>query len=278
MKKFSKIALIMLLALSVTMLVACGSGSGDKAAPQTPDNSQAAGGKQSVDPVPAVKKLKVGMDAAYKPFEYTLPNGDVAGFDVDVMQAIADAAGFEVSFSHVNWEGLFESVNNGQLDVAASAITITDERKGKYDFGNPYFEATQLILVADDANVNSLEDLKGLKIGVQQGTTGDIAVRDYLGKTYDGVKPFENIPFAIQAMGIGDVDVVVADNVVVLEYIKANPDANLKYVGDVNFEAEFYGHLVKKGNTEVLNLINEGLDKIKADGTYDKIFAEYFGN
>jgi polar amino acid transport system substrate-binding protein len=274
MKKWTKMLFVLTMVLSVGLLVACG-GADNTDTPA--NNDPGASTPAQSDNNEGKKVYKVGMDAAYKPFEWTEPNGDIAGFDVDVMKAVAEAGGFEVTFTHVGWEGLFESVNNGQLDIAASAVTITDERKEKYDFADPYFEATQLILVPEASDIASLADLNGKKIGVQQGTTGDIAVREALGKTYEGVMPYENIPFAIQSMSIGDVDAVVADNVVVMEYIKANPDAKLKYVSDESFEAEYYGHLLKKGNTELVTLISDSLQKIKDNGKYEQIYSSYFG-
>jgi len=274
MKKWTKMLFVLTMVLSVGMLAACGGSDTQTPAANDPGTSTPAPSDNAND---GKKVYKVGMDAAYKPFEWTEPNGEIAGFDVDVMKAAAEAGGFEVTFSHVGWEGLFESVNNGQIDIAASAVTITDERKEKYDFADPYFEATQLILVPEASDIASLADLNGKKIGVQQGTTGDIAVRAALGKTYEGVKPYENIPFAIQAMNIGDVDAVVADNVVVMEYVKANPDAKLKYVSDESFEAEYYGHLVKKGNTELVTLLNDSLQKIKDNGKYEEVYNKYFG-
>ncbi|OEF97797.1 basic amino acid ABC transporter substrate-binding protein [Desulfuribacillus alkaliarsenatis] len=264
MKKWTKLFLVFTLALSVALLAACGSSD-----TQAPANDDAAD--------PSLPVYKVGTDAAYKPFEWTMPNGDIVGFDVDVINAVGEAAGFRVDIQHKGWEGLFETVENGEVDMAVSAITITEERKQKYDFANPYFEATQLILVPENSDINSLADLEGKDIGVQQGTTGDIAVRSAFGQQYSGVKPFENTPFAIQALSIGQVDAVVADNVVVMEYVKANPNANLRYVFDDAFDAEYYGFLVKKGNTELLEKLNEGLRIIKENGTYDAIYAEYFG-
>lgn len=235
------------------------------------------GSKDNTAPADGKKVFKVGTDAAYKPFEWTMPNGDIVGFDVDVIKAVAEAGGFEVQIEHKGWEGLFEAVNNGEIDMAVSAITITEERQKEYDFANAYFEATQLILVPEDSTIASLADLEGKNIGVQQGTTGDISVRSAFGKEYAGVKPFENTPFAIQALTIGQVDAVVADNVVVLEYIKANPNAKVKFVSDDAFEPEYYGYLVKKGNTELQQLLNESLQKIMDNGKYEEIYNTYFG-
>lgn len=263
MKKLTMLVLVFALVLSIGLV---GCGSKDTKAPAVAPGE------------PEVKVYKVGTDAAYAPFEWTEPNGDIVGFDVDIINAVAEAAGFKVDIAHKGWEGLFETVNNGEVDMAVSAITITEDRQEKYDFANPYFEATQLILVPEGSDIKSLADLEGKNIGVQQGTTGDIAVRSALGQNYEGVKPFENTPFAIQALSIGQVDAVVADNVVVMEYLKNNPNAKFVYVADEAFEAEFYGFLVKKGNTELLELLNQGLATIKANGTYDAIYAKYFGN
>lgn len=270
MKKMTKMLLMFLLAISlVVVLAACGGSSTPAPAPSGNGDAQ--------EPAAELAHYKIGTDAAYKPFEWTEPDGSIVGFDVDVINAVGEAAGFTVEIEHKAWDGLFETVENGEVDMAVSAITITEERKAKYDFANPYFEATQLILVTQDSDINSLADLEGRDIGVQQGTTGDIAVRNAFGQSYAGVKPFDNTPFAIQALIIGQVEAVVADNVVVMEYVKANPNANMRYVFDDAFEAEYYGFLVKQGNTELLEKLNAGLKAIQEDGTYDAIYTKYFG-
>ena len=159
----------------------------------------------------------------------------------------------------------------------ASSVTITDERKQSMDFSRPYFDAVQLIAIKEDSKVSRFDDLKTLKVGVQTGTTGDEVVQKLLGKTNPNIRRFESTPLALQELAAGGVAAVVADNGVVQNYIINNPTAKFKSVSDASFMPEQYGFAVKKGNTELLEKINKGLDAIRADGTHDALLAKYFG-
>ncbi len=222
------------------------------------------------------KVIQVGTDAAYPPFEKQ-EGGKIVGFDVDIFNAVAEEAGIKINIQHTGWDPLFEDIDKGTVDAGISAITITEDRKKLYDFSDPYFEATQLIMVSKDSNVTKLKDLDGKKIGVQSATTGDLAVQAVFGKTYSGLKGYDDTPAAVDDLLLGRLDAVVADNAVLQEYIKVIKNDNFKLVKDPSFEVEHYGIMVKKGNSDLLAKINEGLKKIKENGTYDKIFNKYFG-
>ncbi|KPF53092.1 ABC transporter substrate-binding protein [beta proteobacterium AAP51] len=229
-------------------------------------------------PAPAPAKVYVvGTDAAYAPFESQNEKGEIVGFDIEVVQAIAKKAGFEVKFVNTPWEGIFNALAQGDRDMVVSAVTITEERKGTMDFSDPYFDAQQLIAVKESSKVAKFADLKKLKVGVQTGTTGDEAVTKLLGKTNTNIKRFESTPLALKELEAGGVDAVVADNGVVIHYVANNPGGKFKTVSDKEFVPEQYGIAIKKGNTELLQKVNQGLAAIKADGTYDQIFTKYFG-
>ena len=229
-------------------------------------------------PAPAPAKVYVvGTDAAYAPFESQNEKGEIVGFDIEVVQAIAAKAGFEVKFVNTPWEGIFNALGQGDRDMIVSAVTITEERKQTMDFSAPYFDAQQLIAVKENSKVAKFADLKKLKVGVQTGTTGDEAVTKLLGKTSTNIKRFESTPLALKELESGGVDAVVADNGVVIHYVANNPGGKFKTVADKEFVPEQYGIALKKGNAELLAKVNEGLAGIKADGSYDKIFAKYFG-
>lgn len=229
-------------------------------------------------PAPAPPKVYVvGTDAAYAPFESQNEKGEIVGFDIDVVKAIATKGGFEVKFVNTPWEGIFNALNQGDRDLIVSAVTITDERKQTMDFSNPYFDAAQLIAVKATSKVTKFDDLKKLKVGVQTGTTGEEAIAKLQGKTSANIKRFESTPLALKELEAGGVDAVVADNGVVIHYVNNNGGAKFKTVADATFVPEQYGLPVKKGNTELLEKINKGLADIKADGTYDKIYTQYFG-
>ena len=227
-------------------------------------------------PAPA-RVVVVGTDAAYAPFESQNEKGEIVGFDIEVVQAIAAKAGFEVKFVNTPWEGIFNALGQGDRDMVVSAVTITDERKQTMDFSNPYFDAQQLIAVKENSKVTKFADLKKLKVGVQTGTTGDEAVTKLQGKTSTNIKRFESTPLALKELESGGVDAVVADNGVVIHYVANNPGGKFKTVADKEFVPEQYGIALKKGNTELQGKINKGLADIRADGTYDRIYTKYFG-
>lgn len=249
-------------------------GCGSKETAQAPTNEPA---KTEPAPAPAAeeKVYKIGTDAAYPPFEKQ-EGGQIVGFDADVLNAIAEAAGIKVELFHAGWDPLFEGIDRGTIDAGISAITITEDRKKVYDFSEPYFEASQLIMVPKDSTVTVLADLEGKKIGVQSATTGDLAVQEAFGKTYAGIKGYEDTPSAVDDLVIGRVDAVVADNAVLQEYLKVLNNDQFKVVKDPAFAVEYYGMMVKKGNTELLAKLNEGLKIIKENGKYDEIFNKYF--
>ena len=229
-------------------------------------------------PAPAPAKVYVvGTDAAYAPFESQNEKGEIVGFDIEVVQAAAAKAGIQVKFVNTPWEGIFNTLQQGDRDMIVSAVTITDERKQTMDFSDPYFDAAQLIAVKETSKVAKFADLKKLKVGVQTGTTGDEAVTKLLGKASTNIKRFESTPLALKELEAGGVDAVVADNGVIAHYVANNPGGKFKTVSDKEFVPEQYGIAFKKGNTELQAKMNQGLAAIKADGSYAQIFAKYCG-
>ena len=220
----------------------------------------------------------VGTDATYAPFEFQNDKRELEGFDIDIIKAVADKAGLKIKLVNTPWEGLFASLQQGDCDLLISAITITDERKQTMGFSDPYFEAHQLIAVGHDVStVSKFVDLEGMKVAVQTGTTGDDLVQRLMGKTNPNIKRFESVPLALQELKDGGVQAVVADNGVVVNFIKNNPSVGFKVVSDSHsFQEEFYGIAVKKGNHELLQKIDMGVRAMKADGSYDKIYAKWF--
>jgi polar amino acid transport system substrate-binding protein len=224
------------------------------------------------------KVYVVGTDAAYAPFESQNEKGEIVGFDIDIVRAAAAKAGLEVKFVNTPWEGIFNTLAQGDRDLLVSAVTINDERKQTMDFSDPYFNAQQLIAVKESSKIAKFADLKKLKVGVQTGTTGDEVITKLLGKTSAAIKRFESTPLALKELEAGGVDAVVADNGVVINYVANNGGSKFKSVADpAAFAAEQYGIAVKKGNSDLVGRLNKGLADIKADGTYDQIYTKYFG-
>lgn len=264
MKQTKLWTLLTLVALFAMLLSACAA---PAAAPAASDDSAAA-------PAEAVI-VKVGTNAEYQPFEFIDENGEIVGFDIDIINEIATRAGFTAEFVNTKWDGIFVALANGEFNLVASAVTITDERKQAIDFSEPYFNAGQAIAVrADNTTITSPEDLtEGVKVGVQLGTTGDIWLTE---KTSADVQRFDENPLAVQALASGDLDAVVADAPTLADILRQNADLNLMIVGDP-FTEELYGIGIRKGQEDLAAQINQALADIRADGTYDEIFNKWFG-
>jgi glutamine transport system substrate-binding protein len=222
------------------------------------------------------KELRVVTDAAYAPFEY-MEGDKIVGFDIDFLKAAAKEAGFELKFENVGWDPIFVEIKSKRADMAVSSISINDERKQTYDFSLPYFLSTNKILVREDSDIKSAADLKGKVVAVQNGTTGQEAMDKLLGKNNKDIKKFDNNNLAIMEMLSGGADAVVADNGVVEVYAKNNPNEKLKVIEDSNsFEAEYYGILFPK-DTDLKADFDKAIKKIVENGTYEKIYQEWFG-
>ncbi len=258
MKKKSLLTILMMLTALSMILAACG----------TAENGSNGSGETA-------KKYIGGTEATFAPFIYLDDKGTISGIDPDVVKAIAEEMGFEYELQNVGWEPVFSKLTNGEIDFGAAGITITEERKETYDFTEPYWESTLLLIVPEDnTDIQSLEDIKDKKVAVQINTTSHVAAQKVLGQTNANIMAYENQPLAYQEVINGTADVAIGDNAVILEYLKNNPDAPIKTIEDPSFEKEYYGLMVKKGNTELLNLLNEGLKKIKENGKLAEITGQ----
>lgn len=216
--------------------------------------------------------LTICTHLPYEPFEFT-DGGEVVGFDPDVLKVAADAEGLDTEVIDIGWETIVsgEALNTGQCDVAAGAMTITDEREAVMDFTDPYFEATQALLVKTGSGIASLEDLAGKSVAVQDGTTGADYVRETAPKDTKIVS-FEDAALMQQAVRTGKTDAGVNDNGLLNYFVSQNPDVE---VSKEFKTGESYGFSVKKdGNDDLLTVINEA---IASDG-YDKVYEQWFGD
>lgn len=219
----------------------------------------------------------VGTGATYRPFEFQNPDKEIVGFDIDLMKAIAEAQGFKVKFVNTLWGVIFESVRNGDRDIIMSGITITPARQESVDFSYPYFAAHQLILTQKGFTVKSIDELKGRNVAVVANSAGDIVCSKAFGKASKNIKRFDNTPLALEELSAGGVDAAVGDVGVFAYYALQNPEKAFNQARDPSFEDQYFGIAVRKGNTKVLNDINEGLKKVIKSGTYNKIYAKWFG-
>lgn len=213
-------------------------------------------------------KIRVATEAAYPPFEVVDESTkELVGFDIELMNAIAEKAGLEVEFANTPFDSVLAGMATCQFDAAISAITITAERGEKMNFSDPYINAGQVTTVRlDNTDITGPADLKGKTIGVQLSTTGQIEAEKIEGAT---VKPYDTVDLAFLDLANGQVDAVVADYPTTLNYVNKSKD-KIKITGEV-FTDESYGIAVCKDKTELLEQINKALADLKADGTLKKL-------
>lgn len=214
--------------------------------------------------------IKMGTNAAFPPFEYTLGT-EVVGFDVTVSQLISRDYGKKLKVVDMNFDGLIAALQSGSIDFIAAGMTATEERRKNVDFSEPYYLSKQTIIVkASDKTVASVNDLKGKVVGVQAGTTGELFATEEIEGL--NVKSFKTGIDAALALKNGAIEAIIIDELPAQEIVRRNVE--LKLVED-DFYTDEYAIAVKKGNTELLNSINKTIEKIKADGTYQKLIDAY---
>ena len=210
-------------------------------------------------------KLTMATNAEFPPFEY-LENGEIVGADVEIAQAIAKKLGKELEITNIDFDAALTGAATGKYDMAVAGMTITEERKQKVDFSDPYYVATQVMIVgADNEDIKTAEDLKtGKKVGVVLGYTGDGIVTEDLQIAEENIVRANRGVDVVQDVKNGKLDAVVMDSATG----KALADKNgLKVVEDAEaFATEEYAIAVKKGNTELLDSINAVLAEMEANG------------
>jgi polar amino acid transport system substrate-binding protein len=221
------------------------------------------------------KKIVIASDTTFPPMEFVDEKQQIVGFDIDLMNAVAKSAGIEVTIKTVAWDGIFAGLANGDYDAVVSSVTITEERQKNYDFTKPYINAGQITVVNKDATAKTLLELKGQPVGAQLGTTGASTVEKVFGNK-DNLKAYDEIGLAFEDLFNKRLAAVVIDTPVAAQYVLRNEKYKSAFmmIGDP-LSDENYGIVVKKGNQALLDLLNTGLDKVKADGTYDKIKAQW---
>lgn len=213
-------------------------------------------------------------DATWPPMEFVNDEGEIVGFDIDLMAAVAEASGFEYEVRNTAWDGIFAGLANGAYDGVLSSVTILDERKETMDFSVPYVNAGLILVVrADYAGGDQLEDFVGKRVGAQQGTTGDFAIEAISGIER---RAYDDLGLAVEDMVNGNLDAVVCDSVTGINYVADNENfaGKLKILGEPFTEEEF-GIAVRKGDTELLKLINDGLAEVFADGTHAELVEKW---
>ncbi|NTU59820.1 MAG: basic amino acid ABC transporter substrate-binding protein [Deltaproteobacteria bacterium] len=213
----------------------------------------------------AGKTLTIAMDATWPPMEFINEKKEIVGFDADYLKAVAKEAGFTLVMKNVAWDGIFAGLESGKYDAVCSSVTITDERKKAMDFTKPYFKVRQALVVPKTTKAKSLAEMKGKNLGGQIGTTGMFAIKKAEGVT---AKSYDEIGLAMEDLFNGRIDGVVCDDPVAAQYAlqKKEYAAKLKIAAVLETGDEWYGIAVKKGNKEVLDLLDKGIEAVQKKG------------
>jgi ABC-type amino acid transport substrate-binding protein len=258
-------------AISVTLVFIVGCSAGTDETFQ----GAAAPGDETTGPAGIVgQKVTVASNIAYPPFEFS-PKGMPRGFDIDLMNEIAERTGFKVRYKNVRFDSILRGLNEDLFDAAISAMTITREREQQIDFSNPYFNADQSLMVASSSEVQSIDDLAEAPVGVQSGSTGQIEAEELLDNGQIGeIKPHRTIGEAFAALRGGKVDGVIYDlSAAHREVVKSG--GAIRFVEPVP-TGEQYGIAFPK-DSPLVEPVNEALAEIKADGTYERLYKKWIG-
>ena len=223
----------------------------------------------------AEKTLVFATDATWPPMEFVNADKNIVGYSIGFLTAAGKEAGFKTEFKNTAWDGIFAGLASGRYDSISSSVSITEERQKKMDFSEPYFVVQQALIVNKDSKAAGLADLKGKKVGAQIGTTGHFAI-----KAAEGVeaKSYDEIGLAMEDLNVGRIAAVVCDDPVAANYALIKYKDTLKIAGVIKSDKpEYYGFPVKKGNKEVLDLINKGIEAVKAKGIDKELKKKWIG-
>lgn len=252
-------ALLAVFLLSIASLVVAGCGSSD-------DDTTGGGGGGGGGSEP----LTVGSDIPYPPFEQGKA-GEYTGFDIELMEAIGEKIGRTPEFQDTSFETIFRDVAQGKFEAVISAATITEEREKAVAFSDPYYLSEQAVLVKEGSDIESLEDLDGKTVAVQQGTTGQELAKEELGGSE--IRPFPEGPDAVNAIKAGTVEAAIIDAPVAQNAVERS--GGVEIAEKVPTEEE-YGIALAKDNSGLLEEINTGLQEVIDDGTYTTIYKKWF--
>ena len=257
------LALLAALVLVLTAGFAVGCGDDDD------DNGDSGGGGEDLGLI-TEGELLVGTDTPFPPFEIGQPP-DISGYDIDVVNAIAENLGVEVTYQDTSFDTIFRDVAQGKFDMAVAATTITPERQKTVSFSDPYYEAEQALMVAPGSDIATVEDLGGVIVGAQDGPTGEAYANDETDASE--VRGFPEGPDAVNALRSGQVDAVIIDQPVAQDAVDAQGGVEIATLIPTN---ELYGLYTSPDNTALLDAVNGALQELKDDGTIEELYQQYF--
>ena len=245
MKKFLKVASIVLVIAMIACFAACGGNGGEK------------------------EKLTMATNAEFPPYEYV--EGDkIVGIDAEIAALIADKLGMELEIVDVAFDSIIPGVQSGKYDMGMAGLTVNEERLEKVNFSTSYATGIQAVIVKEGSDIKSIDDLAGKKIGVQTSTTGDIYATGDYGE--DAITRYDNGAVAVQALLAGKVDCVIIDNEPAKSYVAANE--GLKVL-DTEYTVEDYAICFAKENTELKDKVVGALKELIADGSVKAVIEKY---
>ena len=263
MKKLSIAMLSMVLAGSM-LLTACGGGNTQATEDTGSDTQQSETAENTEGGV-----LRMATNATFPPYEY-YEGDEVVGIDPEIAAAIAEKLGMTLEINDMDFDPAIAAAQTGQADIVMEGLTVTDDRKEKINFTDSYATGVQVVIVPEDSDIQSVDDLEGKLIGVQQGTTGALYCSDDYGE--ENVQKFTSGPVAVEALKNGQIDCVVIDNEPAKSYVSQNE--GLKIL-DTEYITEEYAIGISKDNPELLEQINAALQELKDDGTIQSIIDKY---
>lgn len=213
--------------------------------------------------------LTMATNAYFPPYEY-YEGEEIVGIDAEIAKAVADKLGLELKIEDMEFDSIITAVQTGKADIGLAGMTVTDERKQSVNFSDTYATGIQVVIVTEDSDITSVDDLEGKKIGVQLSTTGDIYASDDYGEEF--VEQYNKGADAVMALTQGKVDAVIIDNEPAKSFVAANE--GLKIL-DTEYVTEDYAACINKENTELLDAVNGTLAELKEDGTLQGILDKY---
>ncbi|HHV38331.1 MAG TPA: amino acid ABC transporter substrate-binding protein [Tepidimicrobium sp.] len=242
-------------------------------------SNEAATDEDSFEELKARGEIIMGLDDTFAPMGFRDDEGELVGFDVDLAEEVFSRTDFEVKLQPIDWTMKEAELNSGNIDLIWNGYSITDERKEKVAFTQPYLENRQVVVTLLDSEIDSKADLEGKKVAVQSESSALEAVNSEpeVVATFDGGEPvlFDTYQEAMMDLEAGRVDAVVGDEVLIRYYIKQKGSDVYKVIGE-DFGEEEYGIGVRKSDKKLLELLNNILDEMREDGTYDEIYERWF--
>lgn len=233
-------------------------------------------GPEEVPPPPAPTYV-VGTDAEYPPMQFIdEESGEIAGFEIDLMEAIAREGGFEVQWRDIPWADIFETLQQGGIDMIISSVTITEERREAFGFSEPYYEISQRMVIrrTDEMLIREVSDLDGRLLGVQAGTTAEALLAEEF--PHWRVEPIDSSAEGFERLLSGRIFGFMVDEPVAEEYGRANPEQAERYAAlPFRFSEEHYGIVTPLGEEALLEEVNDALRRVKARGIIEALEARW---